>query len=68
MQDYTFSHVIMFVLILQRTSRCDYELKTNSYSSIKHNHVSYSAMTTCFGLKGISSEHYYKNLEVRNKL
>jgi len=33
------SRKLVTALILQRTSRCVYELKTNRYSSIKHNKV-----------------------------
>ena len=41
----------VFSLILQRTSRCVHELKTNRYSSVQLNHVFGSEMTACFGLK-----------------
>ena len=56
---------IILSLILQRTSLCVHELKTNRYRSVKHNHVFYSGMTTCFGLQKPSSGHRYKNFKMR---
>jgi len=56
---------IIFSLILRRTSSCVHERKTNRHSSVKYNHVIYSGMTTCFGLKRPSSGHHYKNFKRR---
>ena len=45
------------------------KFETNCYSSIKHNHIFYSGMITCFSLKRLSSGHHYKNFKMRyNKM
>ena len=55
------------LVILQGTSRCVYALTTNLYTSIKHNHVLLSRMTTYtyYVLKIPSSCNHYKKFKVR---
>ena len=40
-----------------------YAIKTNRHSSVKHNHVFCSVMTTCFGLKDQHQATITKNLQ-----
>jgi hypothetical protein len=52
-------------VILQRMCRWHYELTTNIYSSVKHDHIFYSGI---FRSKKPSSGHYYKNFTTRYKI
>jgi len=53
------------LVILQRTSRSVYELKTNHYSSVEHNQVFHSGMTKGFSLKRPSYSNHFKNFKIR---
>jgi hypothetical protein len=52
------------LVILQRTSRCVYELTTNLYRSVKHNHLFQSRMTIYFCLKRPLCGNQYKNFKI----